>query len=648
MMKKRISGAGLGLILGIAGITASAQEAKDLGQPPSAGVAPATTEGASDAFGYTVSSCNASFFDISATGTNILSGDDVASAAQALTGNFNLYGVDLTQLFMMSNGFLATTGDGAGDLSNDCPLPSVPSTGTGARIYPLHDDLITGSGYFEYFATCPVTSPDFPAQNLGCHIFQWSDVTHFGDATVWEFQAVLFDDSYEIIFIHGAGNPETGSGSTTGLQNAAASIGLTFACNNAGSIPDLSAQCISHPGPNLTDLQVSISDTPDPVVAGETLTYTITVNNGSAGDATNASLAITLPAGVSNPVTTGCTEDPAGTPTCSLGTVTAGGNAVVTLTVDVNLATVGTISLQADASADQVDTNPADNSASEDTLVIEPTADLSITKVDNADPVVAGDPLSYTVTVNNAGPQAAQNVIVNDVLPTGVTFVSTTGCANDPSGVPNCNLGTIAAAGSAQYTINVTVNAATAGTITNNATVSSTTTDPNGANNSTSEDTLVTPPQADLVLTISDTAMPPVAPFSQYDYILDLTNNGPQDATMVQTVVDLPDSLSFVSSVGGCANASGQVVTWNLATLANAAAAQCVFTVAVNFGDQIVVTGTTTSAVEDPLPDNNTDVAAAPVGIAALVVPTLSSWSLLLLTLVLLLIGGYSLKRRLI
>ncbi|RMH34417.1 MAG: DUF11 domain-containing protein, partial [Nitrospirae bacterium] len=51
-----------------------------------------------------------------------------------------------------------------------------------------------------------------------------------------------------------------------------------------------------------------------------------------------------------------------------------------------------------------------------------PQADLSITKTASVDPVIAGNPLTYTVTVSNAGPSDAQNVVVTETLPPGVTL----------------------------------------------------------------------------------------------------------------------------------------------------------------------------------------------------------------------------------
>jgi uncharacterized repeat protein (TIGR01451 family) len=116
-------------------------------------------------------------------------------------------------------------------------------------------------------------------------------------------------------------------------------------------------------------------------------------------------------------------------------------------------------------------------------------ADLEISKADSPDPVTVGDNLTYTITVTNRGPDAATNVVVTDTLPSGVTFVSASpGCVHS-AGVVTCNLGNIPAGGFVTITIVVTVTAP--GTISNTATVTSDTLDPNTANNSDAEPTEV-------------------------------------------------------------------------------------------------------------------------------------------------------------
>ena len=61
------------------------------------------------------------------------------------------------------------------------------------------------------------------------------------------------------------------------------------------------------------------------------------------------------------------------------------------------------------------------------------TADLSITK-SGAGPVNASSTFTYTLSVKNAGPNAASNVSVSDTLPNGVTLVSAIGAGWNCSG----------------------------------------------------------------------------------------------------------------------------------------------------------------------------------------------------------------------
>ena len=97
-------------------------------------------------------------------------------------------------------------------------------------------------------------------------------------------------------------------------------------------------------------------------------------------------------------------------------------------------------------------------------------ANLAISKAVDADPVIESSTVTYTITVDNAGPDTAVNVVVTDTLPPGVTFVETFGCTpQDPNGVPACSLGDIISGGNASYTVSVTVDAGTTGIILNTA-----------------------------------------------------------------------------------------------------------------------------------------------------------------------------------
>ena len=118
------------------------------------------------------------------------------------------------------------------------------------------------------------------------------------------------------------------------------------------------------------------------------------------------------------------------------------------------------------------------------------SADLSIAKTDSPDPVAVGSPLVYTLSVQNDGPDNASDVVVTDVLPPGVQFISAaTGCANS-SGTISCALGTLPSGATLSKTINVIPFVANS-SLSNTATVSSSTPDPNSANNSSTTVTKV-------------------------------------------------------------------------------------------------------------------------------------------------------------
>lgn len=123
----------------------------------------------------------------------------------------------------------------------------------------------------------------------------------------------------------------------------------------------------------------------------------------------------------------------------------------------------------------------------------EQIADLSVSKTVNHSTANVGDSLTYTVTVTNTGPDTASSVTVSDLVPSGVTYVSSTpsqGTYNSGTGL--WTVGSIALNVSKTITINVTVNNGTGGnTITNIATTTSATLDNDSSDNSSSASTAI-------------------------------------------------------------------------------------------------------------------------------------------------------------
>ena len=133
---------------------------------------------------------------------------------------------------------------------------------------------------------------------------------------------------------------------------------------------------------------------------------------------------------------------------------------------------------------------------------VEPAADLSLTKTGSPDPVVAGEELTYTLTVDNAGPAPSADVEVSDTLPPSVTFVSASDGGSETAGVVHWDLGTVAAADPPRVlTLVVRVDEAQAAAVENSAEVTSSSDDPDPTDDTAAATTAVDP----LTLTVNTT-----------------------------------------------------------------------------------------------------------------------------------------------
>ena len=105
--------------------------------------------------------------------------------------------------------------------------------------------------------------------------------------------------------------------------------------------------------------------------------------------------------------------------------------------------------------------------------------------------VVAGETITWTVVISNAGPSAAQSVSLADTLPQGVTFAGITAKQADGSTVvcatTACMVGDIAVGGRVTVTVVglVAASVPTGTVLTNVAAVTTDSTDPNPSNNAT-------------------------------------------------------------------------------------------------------------------------------------------------------------------
>jgi uncharacterized repeat protein (TIGR01451 family) len=356
----------------------------------------------------------------------------------------------------------------------------------------------------------------------------------------------------------------------------------------------------------VSDLAVSISPSPDTVVAGSNLTYAITVVNNGPDAATGVSLTDTLPAGatfVSATPSQGTVSQSSGVVSLSVSSLANGGSA--TLTIVVQPQSAGTITDSASVAANESDPNLTNNTATAQTTVTA-AADLAVSITDNPDPVAVGSALVYTVIVTNNGPSGATGVVLTDTLPGTATFGSflvSQGSASQSAGVVTANLGDLAKGATASLTITVTPTVT--GTITDSAGVTANETDPTTSNNSASVQTLVTGP-TDLAIALTGGPNPVLAG-ANLTYILNVTNNGPNGATGVTVTDTLPAGLTLISATTdqGTVSVANGIVTANIGNMLNGAHA--IVTIIV----QPTTAGTVTDSASvlghegDPNPTNN-------------------------------------------
>ena len=117
-------------------------------------------------------------------------------------------------------------------------------------------------------------------------------------------------------------------------------------------------------------------------------------------------------------------------------------------------------------------------------------ADLAMSLAASPEPAIAGAPLTYTATLTNNGPDAAQDATITLNLPAGASLTSATasGSGTCTAGNPvTCTwAGSTASGQSLTATVVVGIPAAAIGTLDASATGSSTAGDPNPANNTAS------------------------------------------------------------------------------------------------------------------------------------------------------------------
>ncbi|MFM8529270.1 MAG: DUF11 domain-containing protein, partial [Ilumatobacteraceae bacterium] len=502
-----------------------------------------------------------------------------------------------------SASFTVNTADLAVSKTVSNPTPNVRDTIT---------FVVTASNLGPNTAHQVQVTDQFPTTGLQLLTATPSQGTYDPGTGLWDVGTVLI----------GAGNAKTLT--ITALVLAPAVNTIPLAQTNIATVTNA-----AEPDPNPGNNTDSVTETPkyadlgvkkttnnvEPGV-GQQVTYTVSLFNLGTSDATNVRVTDTLPANVSfvSATPSAGTFDNASKVWSIPNVPTKNGvNKPLTLTIVVTALATGTgFNTVTITASDVWDPNDRNNTARTPTDPQE--ADLVVSKtVNDATPNV-GDNVTFTVTLNNLGPSSAANVVVNDLLPAGLQYVSYV--ASTGSYVPGTGIwtvGTVPASTANTLTVVATVLAPASGpapTRTNTATATSSTPDPNPGNNTDSD--TVTPLQADLAVTkVVDNPTPNVG--QNVTFTIVVSNFGPDTATQVAVADQLPAGLTFVSASPSTGAYTGGVWTVGTVAAGGSATLTVIATVAAPPAPGIPHPATNTATVTgreyDPDPSNNTDSA---------------------------------------
>ncbi|HEX6804603.1 MAG TPA: DUF11 domain-containing protein [Terriglobales bacterium] len=371
--------------------------------------------------------------------------------------------------------------------------------------------------------------------------------------------------------------------------------------------------------PPSADLSIAKSVSPSAAQVGQTVTYTLLVTNNGPNTANTVTVSDALP---STLTFVSCSADAGGVCTFSSGTVTvaystlaSGASSTVSIQTTLNSGvtdglTIGNSASVSAASPTDLDTS---NNSSTAYFTAHNRADLVVTKQASAATVVAGDSFTYTITLSNAGPYDAQNVMLSDTQPGVVSFnscASTIGSCNVVNGVASLSLASLLNGQNATITINATLNfsAVDGAIVSNTASVTSSTFDPNTANN-TGVANVTAQNKSDLFVTKSAN-LTSVKPLGTLTYTISVKNLGPYRAAAVVMNDPVPSPSTFVSMNANGASctapAAGTVgtVSCNFGNLASGAAARVTVTVKIN-GSTNKASITNTASASSPNFDPN-------------------------------------------
>ncbi len=355
-------------------------------------------------------------------------------------------------------------------------------------------------------------------------------------------------------------------------SGGSAYVYVTVQVTNAGDIVNFANAYGTTPDPNTTNnasgvTNIAVAPQADvsmtkfssafgQVTVGDQITYTLYAYNAGPSTSSNVVVRDAIPTGTAYVSASGpgaCTFYPNFQRVdCDVGNLPSGASAYVVVTVQVTNA--GNVVNFANAYGSTADPNTDNNASGVTNTAVVTGADLAVGKSANVTTVTNGGYIQFYLYATNLGPNAANNVVIREILPPGLQAAGSAvfnggehyDSVNGYWYITNMPVGYVT-------TLNVTAQAIANGTHNNVASLhSSQPADTNSGDNSANVSVTVTNPPggAAVDLGVSKSVDPTNLVAGGYvQFTLTVTNYGPGTASSIVVQDVMPPGLPFTGAV---------------------------------------------------------------------------------------------------